>query len=455
MDNCKTTTFSNEEFNTYRSLAKEHGTAYKLLMSNHFYHPYYHRFHSHRINMYTVLNSMNEEGKKRILANYIRYDLHLLNILLNHNHEYFEQYYSLCIKLITFIENKEERDGNTLMIKLITRVRNAFHNLKNNAISIISSRIILNHFCSYVDNYRVFKKKYKQQRHLIELADRAIQYNYRHRIRTIISLVQIIQLDSISDFINLVLSAFPNLFLQQQCATKVSSKIKPGILYSELAYGIFERKHKIPRPQKVYPLSIMIKKDSINGKFDFPCQTKGYIATQSNINSSPNPIVLSFRGTNLKNIGNIFTDIYQLFLGPDAAYRCALGLLLAIRKHYPNSRIDVFGHSLGGGLSQFAVAASLDKNAYAYCYNAAGLGEETFNIITKITKKSHHHNILHLYHDYDIVSKVGYQLGAYYKVSSLTKSKSLNPQWQLLVSHKIKTMIDLFFLHNKMMRLEK
>ena len=79
---------------------------------------------------------------------------------------------------------------------------------------------------------------------------------------------------------------------------------------------------------------------------------------------------------------NAVTDIFQFLSLPSTVYFAAVGILHDVMKLYPGEDVYVFGHSLGGGLAQYACAAVNSRGAKAYCYNSAGLGEFSLGTIT-------------------------------------------------------------------------
>ena len=133
-----------------------------------------------------------------------------------------------------------------------------------------------------------------------------------------------------------------------------------------------------------------------------------------------------------------------------------MGLLLELRKHVsPNENIHVYGHSLGGGLSQFAVAAVTAlgfKNVYGYCYNSAGLRKTSMSVIYSINPRFYLKNISHLFHQSDYVHTKGYLLGRRYFIGPNYKILNLLvvPLWYF---HRIETIISILGLKNSKMEL--
>ena len=108
-------------------------------------------------------------------------------------------------------------------------------------------------------------------------------------------------------------------------------------------------------------------------------------------------------------VQNVVTDILQYLDVPSKTYFEAVGLLNDIMRSYPNRRIYVFGHSLGGGLMQYACAVMNDKKLYGYGYNSAGLSDNTIKTIPGYNKKqSLNCRIEHLCSLHDPVSRLGH-----------------------------------------------
>lgn len=87
--------------------------------------------------------------------------------------------------------------------------------------------------------------------------------------------------------------------------------------------------------------------------------------------------VLAFRGTEMKDVGDIATDIAQASGSKSDQYEAASKLLGAVLAN-TSGHISVTGHSLGGGLTQYAMAANnLQGRVSGYTYNSAGLSDDT------------------------------------------------------------------------------
>ena len=117
---------------------------------------------------------------------------------------------------------------------------------------------------------------------------------------------------------------------------------------------------------------------------------------------------ISFSGT--QNLVMILVDVSQIEdLSP--AYVFAVGFVDYIKDKYPNKNIVLCGHSLGGGLCQFATAALHNENVKAYCYNSAGLVGAYSAIKRKCKKCNSPNKIYHYRLKGDLISCFGIQLG--------------------------------------------
>lgn len=176
-----------------------------------------------------------------------------------------------------------------------------------------------------------------------------------------------------------------------------------GISFADLAYKELDADIDETIVKPLQSTSIIIGGHNIQGHFNLGDGLKGFIA---NRNQPFGDIVIGFRGTDSKR--NIWTDILQYCFCDDIVYRKALGFVIKVAEQFPDKTINVFGHSLGGGLTQFAVAASERHNVFGYGYNSAGLSRLTLSRMPQLTKIP---NVTHFHLRDDVVFNIGHHVG--------------------------------------------
>ena len=133
-------------------------------------------------------------------------------------------------------------------------------------------------------------------------------------------------------------------------------------------------------------------------------------------NTNNHEICLSFAGTRFSSfiigVQNLKTDLVQILFGPDATYAAAVGLLDEVQKDIKAETLLVVGHSLGGGLMQFSIAAVGKDATRGIGFNSAGLSKRSWKLAKDCKKKNYgtdanHSEIKHICSTSDFVSIFG------------------------------------------------
>lgn len=101
------------------------------------------------------------------------------------------------------------------------------------------------------------------------------------------------------------------------------------------------------------------------------------------INNATSSVAIAFSGTQLTNFDMVLADLLQLAY-PSILYLKAAGLVRMVSEHFPDSIIYITGHSLGGGLAMFSLAANINGYAgrmFGFAYNPAGLSAVSLNAL--------------------------------------------------------------------------
>ena len=363
----------------------------------------------------------------------------------------FESYKTTANSFFLFIrENWDDQYLQTLDSPIISNsirflyeqsneLIESFQNMTCDVESIIGSYSILNYYSTAFSLACLHGKPYNLQRSLLQRAlsvidlDRFYQYSY---LRELIFYFR--NKDKIN-FRHWFKYLFRLPMYRYIIKSGLSQVIKEGALKAELAYYLFDewKPKDVRRTLGIKSVNHPVDGETIDGEFELPLRTMGYLAESNNV------LYIAFRGS--KCFKNWITNFHQISIGPRIAYLCALGLLLELRMNSkPNKRIIVCGHSLGGGLSQFAVAAATAagyKNIEAFGYNSAGLSDDTLNVIDHISSGiKKFSNIYHICHISDIVSRIGYLLGDCYLIGKRSQ----------VLSHKLDTIISILGFSNRL-----
>lgn len=206
----------------------------------------------------------------------------------------------------------------------------------------------------------------------------------------------------------------------QQLAT-ATNQLNAGVKFAQLAYG--QRGVVKGNAMKLHPYIIHFAhgiqgKQDADGFFHLQRNMNGYIAYTEE--DEPR-IIYGLTGTRPLSLANWKTNIGQYFCGPNLPYLYAWGILDSIllgkshREGFKASKVEVYGHSLGGGMMQFAVANHPSDMVSGFGYNSAGLGWKTIESmqLRNVGK------ITHLYLPYDQVFTIpgSFQLGGAVKIA--------------------------------------
>lgn len=191
-------------------------------------------------------------------------------------------------------------------------------------------------------------------------------------------------------------------------------ELQQGIKYADLAYWVPSKTGNPTAFVNPYRIDFSEVGVNINGKFHFPNNFNGYLGW---IEEEKKTIVVGYSGSEMTFNPNWITNFCQYFRGPDEVYNMAMEMLRSVvwsRNHNPEFQdcdIKVFGHSLGGGLMQYAIANNPGRDIKGYGYNSAGLSYKTLGCCIHVNNAID--NVSHLYLPDDLVFKLpfGNQLG--------------------------------------------
>ena len=174
-----------------------------------------------------------------------------------------------------------------------------------------------------------------------------------------------------------------------------------NLKYADLAYRNHTKKGK--NLEVLTPYTLHLSKyagGNIEGRFRLKGNMNGFVGYRKD-----NTIVIGFSGTEFFSRKNWKTNICQYCGKLTPEYLQAAGLVHSVwmgkthKKGFKKSKVIVCGHSLGGGLMQFAVGMNGKDDMFGYGYNSAGLSMHNLQEI-RFDKEL---NIYHLYQPMDAV----------------------------------------------------
>ena len=263
---------------------------------------------------------------------------------------------------------------------------------KQNIFSCVCYYSAMNNLCEFVHLHRL-SKNFKIGLYLVKKADSYLGLGVLHYAAIASKLLRLADTDWTTIAAEEIMKLIGrNLFS--------SYPLSGQTLWMEHAIPLAEVAYSDHDGEPLRPVSIHLPDNySIKGRFHLPLSLHGYIATCECTNRT----VIGFRGTD--SMTNVITDITQYLVGSSLVYKMALGLLIEIRSQVQNELL-VVGHSLGGGLMQFAVAGLNNQDVEGIGFNSAGLSDMTYNLL-----HGRSGSISHFHLKYDQVFHIGHQLG--------------------------------------------
>lgn len=197
---------------------------------------------------------------------------------------------------------------------------------------------------------------------------------------------------------------------------------------------------------------------------EIPVKDNGQFLLDRNLNGAvveldtdKDTIWLGFTGSN--SCSHLITDVVQIMGGPDSTYYAAVGIARTVTEKFRNKKIIITGHSLGGGLTQFAVSALMNPNVQGIGFNSAGLSQSTMDILKhhqslnkENPSKKNETDMTHVVMEHDKVSMFGTLVGKVVVLNSKHRrtnahklrnvNKTINPQGPKYIVCKMSTNIN-------------
>lgn len=174
----------------------------------------------------------------------------------------------------------------------------------------------------------------------------------------------------------------------------------------------------------------------------------GIISTPSGFKAllmkSDDDIVLAFAGTETgkkaetDRTHSMQADIVQRIGGYSTMYHDAAGITHMLLEHHPEKPFKLVGHSLGGGLAQYALATNIESESnrlQGWTFNSAGLSASTLGAIGVERIKAAQQNITNVRVEGDPVS-AGSSMGEKFKGALLGKVWTLKREGASSMSYE-------------------
>ena len=307
--------------------------------------------------------------------------------------------------------------------KLFYVVRRLMHTIpEQNVMSCVCFHAAMMNICDLVHLHRK-PGKYKTGLMLINKAEDYLGLGRTHHIKVTLKLVHLCTMNWLLKTIDELRKLIGKNVFYKPSKLNALDVLEVSIPLAKCAYNEIYKARLITEIRlHNYSITLSNGFELEDGKINLPLGLKGYIASCPGVRR----VVIGFRGTS--SIWNVITDLAQYLVGVSLVYKMALGLLLELKEKYPDRSFWVLGHSLGGGLTQFAVAGMDDKRFVGFGYNSAGLS----NMAKGIFRARFSDNIVHLHLKDDQVFFIGNQLGGYTNQNSFVGD--------IVEAHKIETM---------------